>query len=211
MVTEYFARALAIVSKLKSLGEPVQETTVVEKVFRSMTEKFNYVVCSIVEANDVSKMTIDGLQSSLLIHEQLMTKPKEDEHALKITGGGRSRGRGRRFRGGRGRGRQQVNKELIECYNCRKLGHYQYECPSFEEKANYAEDGDGELMLLMAYIEGDGEIQNNERCAVKEESDDHEDCTEVEAVLMMATTDGKASKNPKVWYLDSGCSNHEWK
>ena len=45
---------------------------IIEKILRSMTLKFNYVVCSIEESNDLSTMTIDELQSSLLIHEQRM-------------------------------------------------------------------------------------------------------------------------------------------
>ena len=45
---------------------------------------------------------------------------------------GRGRGRGM-FRGGRGRGRgrrQSLNKAIIECFKCHKLGHFQYECPN---------------------------------------------------------------------------------
>ncbi|XP_074378368.1 uncharacterized protein LOC141719904 [Apium graveolens] len=34
-----------------------------------MTQRFNYVVCSVEELNDLDKMTIDELQSSLLVHE----------------------------------------------------------------------------------------------------------------------------------------------
>ena len=67
--------------------------------------------------------------------------------------GGRGRGRGT-FRGrGRGRGRQEFNKALVKCYKCHKLGHFQYECPSWEKAANYVEADKEDEVLLMAYIE----------------------------------------------------------
>lgn len=89
-----------------------------------------------------------------------------------MSNGGRNgnRGRGRGARGGRGRGRY-ASKDTIECYKCKRLGHYQNECPSLE--ANYAEYNDEEEILLMAYM-----------------SEGH--------------TDGKE----RLWFLDSGCSNH---
>ena len=44
--------------------------------------------------------------------------------------GQRSQGR-ESFRGrGRGRSRQTFNKATVECYNCHKLGHFQWECQS---------------------------------------------------------------------------------
>ncbi|MCI83342.1 retrovirus-related Pol polyprotein from transposon TNT 1-94, partial [Trifolium medium] len=56
-----------------------------------MAPRFNYVVCSIEESNDVTQLTVDELQSSLLVHEQRMKaqKDKEEEQALKITANGR--------------------------------------------------------------------------------------------------------------------------
>ena len=71
-VDEYFARTLTIVNKMKVYGEKIEQSVIIEKILRSMTLKFNYVVCSIEESNDLSTMTIDELQSSLLIHEQRM-------------------------------------------------------------------------------------------------------------------------------------------
>ncbi|CAJ2663992.1 unnamed protein product [Trifolium pratense] len=178
-VDEFFARTLAIANKMTAQGEKLEQLHIVEKVLRSMTPRFNYVVCSIEESNDVTELTIDALQSSLLVHEQRMKaqKDKEEEQALKITSNGRgnggnggSRGRGR---GGRGRGRGRQNKELVECFKCHKLGHYRNECPTWEEyDANYAEFDEEQELLLMA--------RDNVSTHAKEE----------------------------VWFLDSGCSNH---
>ncbi|KHN26788.1 Retrovirus-related Pol polyprotein from transposon TNT 1-94, partial [Glycine soja] len=177
-VNEYFSRTLAIANKMTAHGESMGQTKVVEKVLRSMTSKFNYVVCSIEESNDVTALTIDELQSSLLVHEQRMqyTLEKDEEQALKVSSAGRGGNRGRGRNGGRGRGRGRQSKELVECYRCHKLGHYQNECPTWEEGANYAEFNEKEEVLLMA--------QESSKEEVYDES------------------------NVEMWFLDSGCSNH---
>ncbi|XP_068663053.1 uncharacterized protein [Aristolochia californica] len=49
-----------------------------------MTSRFNYVVCSIEESNNLDTLTIDELQSSLLVHEQRMNEHgRGDEQTLK--------------------------------------------------------------------------------------------------------------------------------
>jgi len=186
-INDYFARTLSIANKMRIHGESLEDVAVIEKILRSMTHKFDYVVCAIEESNDIDSLSIDVLQSSLLVHEQRMTKYAVEEQALKVTTyeGTTSLGRGRGlggFRGrgtGKGRGRQllynqgvQFNKASAECYHCHKLGHYQYESPDKEKetKVNFAKT-EGE-MLLMAYI------------------------------------DKKENSSGDTWYLDSGCSNH---
>lgn len=172
-VDEYFARTLVVANKMKAHGKRMEETMIIEKIFRSMTARFNYVVCSIEESNNVTTLTTDELQSSLLVHEQRMKGQREEEQALKVTNAGRNGGRGRGSpRGGWGRGRQTFNKDLIECYKCLKLGHFQYECSNSEENAIYVEGEEDEEMLLMAL------------------------------------SDAKEISENKVWYLDSGYSNH---
>ncbi|KAL4348508.1 hypothetical protein GQ457_17G014020 [Hibiscus cannabinus] len=81
-MNDYFTRTLTIANKMKENGEHKSETEIVEKVLHSMTSKFNYVVCHIEEAQDTTDLFIDELQSSLLVHEQKMLNP-EEEQALK--------------------------------------------------------------------------------------------------------------------------------
>ena len=93
-MNEYFARTLIIANKMKANGENKGDPAVVEKILRSMTPKFNYVVCSIEESKDTTTLSIDELQSSLLVHERRMSTQTE-EHASKMTHEGSLGGRGR--------------------------------------------------------------------------------------------------------------------
>ncbi|KAL6209967.1 hypothetical protein ACLB2K_020905 [Fragaria x ananassa] len=147
-IDDYFAKVLMIANKMKANGERMEQMVIVEKILRSLTPKFDYVVFSIIELNNTTTMSIDDLQSSLLVHEQRMRGYKEEEQALKVTSGdkprarefdrldGRGRGRGSYGGGGRGRGRQPFDKAFVECFRCHKLGHYQYQC--FKKRASGA-------------------------------------------------------------------------
>ncbi|GAU37106.1 hypothetical protein TSUD_278930 [Trifolium subterraneum] len=153
-IDEYFARTMSIANKVTSFGERMTQVTIVEKILRSLPAKFNFVVCSIEQSNDVTTLSIDELQSSLIVQEQRMKSQQRgiEEQALKAVNGGRGsgsgRGRGRSFSRARGRGR--VSKENVECFKCHKLAHYKNECPDWEENANYAEFFEEEETLLMA-------------------------------------------------------------
>lgn len=56
--------------KMRTYGEQMQDVTVVEKILRSLSEKFNYIICSIEESKDIDKLSVDELESSLIVHEQ---------------------------------------------------------------------------------------------------------------------------------------------
>lgn len=47
----------------------MEDVTIVEKILRSLTKKYNYIMCSIVVSKDTDKMSVDELHSSLIVHE----------------------------------------------------------------------------------------------------------------------------------------------
>ena len=220
-VTDYFTRTMGIVNQMKANGETITDVIVVEKILRSMTLKFEHVVCAIEESKDLEELSIDELMGSMMVHEQRINQHAPVEQALqaKLSFNNRTSGRGRGFMRGRGRGREgfisdQDNRERqgntfnyeqargrgrsrgrgqvynrgrgqrprsgtksdkshIQCYNCRKYGHYSSECyarPYVEERANHTE--------------------------TKEEN--------AESVLICNNEEAKEN----IWYLDTGSSNH---
>lgn len=56
---------------------------VIKKFLRSIAPKFDYVVCSIEESNEIDDISIDELQSSLLVHEQRIIGHVMEEQVLK--------------------------------------------------------------------------------------------------------------------------------
>ncbi|KAK6803597.1 hypothetical protein RDI58_001381 [Solanum bulbocastanum] len=68
-VTNYYARTMEISNKIRFHGEKIDDVTIVEKILRSLTPKYNYVVCSIEESKDIDALSLDELQSALLVHE----------------------------------------------------------------------------------------------------------------------------------------------
>ena len=68
-VEEYFKRVLAITNQMRSNGEEMPDLKVVEKILRTLSERFMYVVVSIEESKEIEHITLEELQSSLVVHE----------------------------------------------------------------------------------------------------------------------------------------------
>ena len=68
-VTNYFEKVMLVANDMRNLGENMSDMKIVERILRTLTEKYNYIVCSIEESKDINHLSVDELQSSLLVHE----------------------------------------------------------------------------------------------------------------------------------------------
>ncbi|GKA89060.1 hypothetical protein Tco_0810872 [Tanacetum coccineum] len=82
-VIDFLGRVMVIANDMRNAGEDMSDVKIVEKVLRTMTKSFNFVVCTIEESRDLDSITVDELQSSLLIHEQKIRRKVNDEQVLK--------------------------------------------------------------------------------------------------------------------------------
>ncbi|XP_050242378.1 uncharacterized protein LOC126691373 [Quercus robur] len=73
-ISDYFSQLLVIVNRLKSNGESIEDVRVVEKILRSLANKFEHVVVAIEESKDFETLSIDELMRSLQVHEHRMEK-----------------------------------------------------------------------------------------------------------------------------------------
>ncbi|XP_058751855.1 uncharacterized protein LOC131651502 [Vicia villosa] len=83
-VFRYFTRVMSTASDMRKFGEDMNDVKIVEKILRSLTNNFNFVVCSIEESKDIDDLTIDELQASLLVREQKVIEKKSYEQDLQV-------------------------------------------------------------------------------------------------------------------------------
>eukprot|EP00253_Pinus_taeda_P020270 PITA_20270 len=163
---------------MRTHGEFLEERRIVEKLLRVLPSKFDVIVTTIEETKDLSKFLVDEHHTSLVTHEQRLSRNENSslEQAFKTQisfgrgrgqGRGNNRGRGRsQNRGGsnsaanaQGRGNnsdqnqghgssqqrgqhhaqgQRYEKSNVQCYYCKKYGHYANECCSNHMTGNIA-------------------------------------------------------------------------
>ncbi|WVZ02998.1 hypothetical protein V8G54_023804 [Vigna mungo] len=156
-VREYFDKVVAITNQMKGCGEVITDLMVIEKIMRSLPQRFDYIVVAIEESKRTGKDEIRKLQSSLEAHEMRMLERypvKIDEQALKVHHGKsdakkkQKKWKGKKGnwkstksnddqnddsdaaedKGNREKYQKKKDKKSVERYNCHKLGHYAKDC-----------------------------------------------------------------------------------
>ncbi|XP_075499732.1 uncharacterized protein LOC142538258 [Primulina tabacum] len=78
-ILEYDSRLRQLSNEAHSLGDPMSNERLVNKVLRSLPEKFNVKVCAIEESKDTSTINLDELMSSLRTFEMNLDLQKKDK------------------------------------------------------------------------------------------------------------------------------------
>jgi hypothetical protein len=128
-ISKYFLRVEELVNSMKGLGEKIEESSLVQKILRSLLDKFNPKISAIEELNDLKILSIDQLLGTLTAYEMRISKDKSitreasfkenknidsdlDDIEAKFV---------RRLKKGSGK---YQGKLPFKCFNCGKIGHF---------------------------------------------------------------------------------------
>ncbi|XP_075499862.1 uncharacterized protein LOC142538427 [Primulina tabacum] len=78
-ILEYDSRSRQLSNEAHSLGDPMSNERLVNKVLISLPEKFNVKVCAIEESKDTSTINLDELMSCLITFEMNLDLQKKDK------------------------------------------------------------------------------------------------------------------------------------
>ncbi|XP_019465336.1 PREDICTED: uncharacterized protein LOC109363526 [Lupinus angustifolius] len=68
-IADYMTKILTLTNQMRSCGKAMKEKSIVEKVLRTLTCKYDHIVVAIEESKNLEELKIEELQASLQAHE----------------------------------------------------------------------------------------------------------------------------------------------
>ena len=84
-IASYFLRVAEVVNSLKGLGKNIEENIIVQKVLRSLPDRFDSKVSAIEEMKDLDTLNIDELHGILIAYEMRKGIPSSKDVAFKAS------------------------------------------------------------------------------------------------------------------------------
>ncbi|KAD5508293.1 hypothetical protein E3N88_15996 [Mikania micrantha] len=186
-VEEFYNRVILLLNQLRVNGEILEDQRVVEKVLRSLTRKFEYIVVAIEESKDLTSLSLESLLGILQSHELRMKRYEGSsiDNAFQLQGISANKQKEIEnneesevnFKDFKGKGKSKPWSQM-KCYQCGKIGHTSKFCKR---------------------------KQFNRR---RETSFIHKEDEEEDSDIMFMIFSMQETTKNDIWYLDSGCSNH---
>jgi hypothetical protein len=143
-VSKYFLRVEDLVNAMKGLGETFDDSLLIQKILRSLPDKFNPKVSAIEELNDLKTLSIDQLLGTLTAYEMRINKDKSSTREVSFKADNNTDSEFdeieakfvRRLKKGSGK---YQGKLPFKCFNCGKIGYFASKRPH-QKKAQNLDD-----------------------------------------------------------------------
>jgi hypothetical protein len=175
---------------MKGLGEEFDDSLLVQKILRSLPDKFNPKVSAIEELNDLKTLSIDQLLVILTAYEMRINKDKSStrEASFKVDKNTDSELDDieakfvRRLKKGLGK---YQGKFPFKCFNCGKIGHFASKCP---HQKNDQKSDDEKKYKYKKYNKKKSLVANNDNSS--EDTDNDSSCEDkANDFMLMAKED----------------------
>jgi hypothetical protein len=145
IVGKYFSRVVKLVNAMKGLVEKIEEASLVQKILRSLPDRFNPKVSSIEELNDLKSMPFDQLIGKLNAYEMRIGKDKSTsrEASFKVDKNDDSEPNeieAKFFRILKNGSDKYQGKFPLKCFNYGNIGHFASKCP--DKKKEHKTEGE---------------------------------------------------------------------
>jgi hypothetical protein len=172
-ISKYFLRVEELVNAMKGLGENFDDSLLVQKILRSLPDKFNPKVSAIEELNDLKTMSIDQLLGTLTAYEMRINKYKSStrEASFKVDNNTDSELDDieakfvRRLKKGSGK---YQGKLPFKCFNYGKIGHFASKCTHQKKDQN---SDDEKKYKYKKYNKKKSLVANNDNSSEDTDSD----------------------------------------
>lgn len=145
-VEDFYNRVITLTDQMRINGEEIEDKRIVEKILRSLTRKFEYVVVAIEESKDLALLSLESMLGTLKSHELRMRNfddAPSERAFLSST---------------KAKGKEHVRSlSETQCYYCHKYGHTMKYCKKRKEDesedanfiyGNETQEGDTMFMAI---------------------------------------------------------------
>jgi hypothetical protein len=144
-ISKFFLRVDEMVNAMRGLGETIDDSILVQKILRSLPERFNPKVSAIEEMSELKTLSLDQLLGTLTAYEMRISKDQKSsrEASFKVEKSTESELDEieekfvRRLKTG---SRKYNGKLPFKCFNCGKVGHFAAKCPHKGKEQNSADE-----------------------------------------------------------------------
>lgn len=139
-IAKYFLRVDEVVNKIRGIDEDLKEIIIVQKVLRSLIERFNLKVSTIEQMKNLKSLTLDELLGTLISYETRISngkstikesilkankKPKEEHNDSCCESDEEEAKFMKNIKRGSGK---YKDKLPFKCFNCGKVGSFTSKC-----------------------------------------------------------------------------------